>query len=432
MFMFSNLRWHCLRAAFLLLALLPIAALAAPAPELSLADASRLALQNNPELQSFLWRLKALDAVAETAALKPGYELGVEVENLLGSDEFSGTDSAEWTVSISSVMELGDRRQARIIHSDSRLALAQAEREAQALDVLGEVTRVFITVLSLQEQQRFAREAVKLANTSLQLVSQRAKRGAAPEAERLRAQAALAQAQLQEQALEAQLASRKFALATLWGAHETPSERLAGNLYHFTRAEDFASLFEQLDQSPTLRVFANEMRLRDAELALARSQSAADIRWSMGVRHFAADGAAALTAGVSVPLFTSRRNRGEVQAALAAQHETALHREAAKLRLKARLFEAWQTHQTNFAAVQQIQSEILPNLELALQQTHRAFEQGRYSYAEWTAAQRELLEAQLALVDAATNALLNRTLIEQLMGVSLTIPTPAADQGDRQ
>jgi cobalt-zinc-cadmium efflux system outer membrane protein len=33
---------------------------------------------------------------------------------------------------------------------------------------------------------------------------------------------------------------------------------------------------------------------------------------------------------------------------------------------------------------------------------------------EWTAAQRELLSARQALVDAATTALLNQALIEQL------------------
>jgi cobalt-zinc-cadmium efflux system outer membrane protein len=33
---------------------------------------------------------------------------------------------------------------------------------------------------------------------------------------------------------------------------------------------------------------------------------------------------------------------------------------------------------------------------------------------EWTAAQQDLLSAQLALVDAATTALFNQALIEQL------------------
>lgn len=423
MFIFFSLRWRLVRAAFISAVLLPFPALAASAADLTLAEASRLALQNNQELQSFQWRLKAFKARGETAALKPAYELGIEAENLLGSDEFSGTDAAEWTLSISSVMELGDRRQTRISNADSRVALAQAEREAQALDLLGAVTQSFIAALALQEKQRLAGEAVTLAKTSLELVRERVKRGAAPEAERLRAQAALAQAQLREHRVAAELASRKFTLMSLWGAAETPVGALRGDLYQFSAADDFEVLFQQLDQSPTLSVFINETRVRDAELALIRSQSSADVRWSLGVRRFEADDAAALTAGVSVPLFSSQRNRGEVRAALAEQQESQHQQEAARLRLKASLFEAWQSHQTNVAAVKQMQTDVLPNLELALRQTLRAFEQGRYSYAEWTAAQHELLEARLELIDTATNALLNQALIEQLTGVSLATPT---------
>ena len=57
---------------------------------------------------------------------------------------------------------------------------------------------------------------------------------------------------------------------------------------------------------------------------------------------------------------------------------------------------------------------MLPDLTEALTQTRKAYEGGRYSYVEWTAAQQDLLSAQLALVDAATTALFNQALIEQL------------------
>ena len=57
---------------------------------------------------------------------------------------------------------------------------------------------------------------------------------------------------------------------------------------------------------------------------------------------------------------------------------------------------------------------MLPDLTEALSQTREAYERGRYSYVEWTAAQRELLAARRTLVDAATTALLNQALIEQL------------------
>lgn len=427
---FTSLRRCCLHAAPLWVFWLPLNTSAASPPALSLPEASRLVLQHNPELQVFQWRLKAVEARGRSAAFRPAYAIAVEAENVLGSDEFSGVDSAEWTVSLASVIELGGKHRSRMALADSRFALAQAEREARALDLLGQVTQTFIGTLAVQEKWRVAQEAADLAQTSHHLVSQRVQRGAAPEAERLRARAALAQAQLRERAMAAELESRKLALATLWGADKADFAALAGDLYGFVQAPDFPLLFARVTDTPALKVFASESRLRDAELALARSQSGTDIQWNVGVRRFEASGAAALTAGLSVPLAVGRRNRGDVQAALAERQLVDYDREATLLALRAQLFAAWQTHQYSSAAARQMRSEVLPALERALEQTRGAYEQGRYSYVDWVGAQRELLDARLALIDAAATALSNQALIEQLTAAPLAAPAPQTSPKD--
>lgn len=420
---------RCVLHTALLWAWLPLSVLAEPTSSaLTLAEAARLTLQRNPELQVFQWRLKAVESRRESAALNPAYEIALEAENLLGSDEFSGTENAEWTLSLGSVIELGGKRRARAAMADSRYAVAQAEREARALDVLADVTQTFVAALAVQEKQRVAAEAVQLAQTSLDLVSERVKRGAAPGAERLRAQAALTQTQLSERALAAELASHKLTLATLWGAEKAEFSNLEGNLYPTAQAPDFPVLFERAASAPALMVFASESRLRNAELALARSESRADIQWSLGVRRFEANGAAALTADVSIPLSSARRNRGEVQAALAEQQLTEADRNATILALRARLFAAWQTYQYSTMAARQMRDEVLPALNQALNQTRQAYEQGRYSYAEWVAAQRELLDARLTFIDTAATALLNQALIEQLTAEPLAAVEPTTLQ----
>ena len=94
--------------------------------------------------------------------------------------------------------------------------------------------------------------------------------------------------------------------------------------------------------------------------------------------------------------------------------------EEALLQLHALLFEAYHTRQQNIDAVEQLRSTVLPDLTKALDLTRQAYERGRYSYVEWTAAQRELLSAREALVEAAATALLNQALIEQLTAQSMT------------
>ena len=191
-------------------------------------------------------------------------------------------------------------------------------------------------------------------------------------------------------------------------------QTLEGDLFRFGSADSFEALYQRVSDSPAIQAYASEARLRDAEVQLARSRSAGDIRWQLGLRRLEETDDTALTAAISMPLFSGRRGRGEVQAALAARNEVQYRREDSLLRLRARLFDAWHQRQQAVAAVEQIGDGMLPELTEALAQIRSAYERGRYSYVEWISAQRELLSARQTLVDAAATALLNQALIEQL------------------
>jgi cobalt-zinc-cadmium efflux system outer membrane protein len=324
---------------------------------------------------------------------------------------------------LSSVLELGGKRQARVSVVDSQYGRVEAERRAETLDLLGQATQRFVATLALQEKLQLAAEAVALAEATHEIVTRRADRGAAPQAEVLRARAALTQSRIEQSRLRAAYESRKMALASLWGDTSPDFQMLEGDLFQFGSSDNFDALYQRVSDSPAIQIYASEQRIREAEIQLARSQSESDIRWQVGVRRFEETDDTALTAGLSVPLFSGRRNRGEVQAALAARDEVRFRREDTLLRLHSRLFDAYHLRQQSIETVEQIRSQMLPDLTEALTQTREAYENGRYSYVEWTAAQRELLSAREALVDAATTALLNQALIEQLTAQPLaTVP----------
>ena len=400
----------------------------ADAQILELPDAVAQALAQSPSLQVFVPRLSALDGKRFTAGQAPAYELGLQVEDALGSGTLSGVDGAEYTLSLSSVIELGNKRDARVQAATGRYALVEAERRAQALDLLGAVTRGFIAALALQERLALAAEALELAASAHVIVRERADRGAAPQAEVLRARAHETQSRLEQDRLRAAHASSLMALANLLGRESAGFARVHGDLYAFTTPGPFPDLFERALESPGIRVFASEERLREAELALVRSQSRSDVRWQLGARYAERPGDAALVAGVSAPLRSGVRNRGEVQAALAARDEVGWQRERALLALRSRLHEAYRLHQHGVTTVDTLQQEVLPDLREALELTRAAYEQGRYGFVEWQTAQRELLSARQDLVDAATSALLNQALIEQLTAQPLSI----ADGGSVQ
>ena len=406
---------HSIIHAFSLLALAFGAALAhAGEKPLTLSEALSRTMAQNPGLQVFDFRLQGLDGRRITADQNPALEAGLEVENFLGSDNLRGVDGAEYTLSLSSVLELGGKRQARVSVVDSRYGRVEAERRAETLDVLGQVTQRFVATLALQEKLQLAAEAVALAEATHEIVTRRADRGAAPQAEVMRAKAALTRSRIEQSRALSEYESRKIALASLWGDTRLDFQSLEGDLFQFGSSDSFEILSQRVSESPAIQIYASERRVREAEVQLSRSQSESDIRWQVGIRRFEETDDTALTAGLSVPLFSGRRNRGEVQAALAARDEVQYRREDTLLRLHSRLFEAYRQRQQNIEAVEQIRGQMLPDLSDALSQTREAYQKGRYSYVEWTAAQRELLSARQALVDAATMALLNQALIEQL------------------
>ncbi|MFI8742164.1 TolC family protein [Pseudomonas sp. NPDC077405] len=387
---------------------------------LTLTKALSRTVAQNPSLRVFDFRLQGLEGSRLTANQAPAYEAGLEVENALGSGVLQGVDGAEYTLSLSSVIELGGKRQARMGAVSSRYDLVEAEREAETLAVLGQVTQRYVATLALQEKLDLAAQSMELSEATLNTVTRRTKQGAAPEAEVLRAKAALAQSRIAHSALQTEYEKRKMALASLWGETRVDFQRLQGDLFRFEPSERFKVLYQRASESPLIRVYASQRRMRDAEIQLARSQSESDIRWQIGARRLEATGDTALVAGISMPLFAGRRNRGEVQAATAARDEVEYRQQSALLQLHALLFEAYHTRQQNIDAVEQLRSTVLPDLTKALDLTRQAYERGRYSYVEWTAAQRELLSAREALVEVATTALLNQALIEQLTAQSMT------------
>lgn len=388
--------------------------------ELSLQQAAKRVLQQHPQLQIFDWRLKAAAGQQQLAELKPGYELGLQADNAFGTGDMSGVKSLEVTVSLSSVIELGEKRQARMEVANANQALILAQQQANSLDLLGELTQRYIAVLTLQQKAALAAQTVSMTEQALALVSQRVQHGATPQAEQLRAQVALRQAQLQLGLLQAELQSSKVSLASLWGSAEADFSQVSGDLFLLSDSPSFRTLYQQVLSTPAIEVYAAQQRVSNAQLALTQSQSVSDVRWQVGAMRSQENRDFGVVAGVSVPLFSKQRNQGAVTAAQAALNAEQYEKEAKLLSLRARLYQAWQTHRYSAMAVKDMQRDILPALEQALQQTEQAYARGRYGYAEWLSARQALQDAQLELVNAASTALTNQALIEQLAGVALS------------
>ena len=397
----------------------------ASGPPMTLTGAVQRALQTHPELAGFAFDVQAQQALSRQSQLRPAPELDLLVEDIGGSGARSGIESAQTTLSLSQVIELGGKRDARSAVAAARLDRQRSEQAARQLDIVAEVARRFIATLAQQSRVLIARESVSLAESTALAVERRVRAAAAPEAESARAQVAVAEARLDLEDAVHNLATRRHSLAAATGAAEADFGDAQGELLLLPAAAAFGDLVARLRASPDFLRFADEQRLRDAEVQLAERQRRADLRVTMGVRRYEIGDDVGMVAGIGLPLFASARATPQIDALRAEQGRIEFDRRSAFLKAQDQLFARYQEmeHARHVAGV--VRDEVVPQLESALEKTRYAYLRGRYSYLEWADAQQRLLTARIRLIDAAVDFHSNRIDIERLAGESL------ATTGDR-
>jgi cobalt-zinc-cadmium efflux system outer membrane protein len=401
----------------------PVFAIGANEPrgELTLTQAVAATLARNPDLQASTYELRAAEARITQAGLRPVPELGLELENFAGSGAVRGTDALETTLTLSRVIELGGKRDARITTAGAARDLVNVERQTQQLDVLAEVARRFIRVASDQEQLRLARRATELARQTVAAVETRVKAARSPEVELYRARITLTQAEVEQQRGERELLSSRHKLAAMWGSSEDSFESVRADLYVLPETGEFAPLMARLEKNPDFLRFASEARLRDAEIRVAQTQRRRDITLGAGLRRLEETSDQALVASVSIPLFAPRRADAAVAEAEAFRGRVDSDRTAAMVRAQAQLFELYQELKHSVIEAQTLRTTVMPQLEEVLKQTEYAWQRGRYSYLEWVDAQREYVAVQRSLIEAAANAQLFQIEIERLTNAPLNL-----------
>lgn len=383
---------------------------------LTLDQLAERVINNNPLLAEHYWRQQAEMSRIGYAELGQPLEVTVDVNNAIGTGNYSNFDRAEVMIALSSVIEMGDKAQLRVDSVNQGVSLIEAQREAALYDLIGQATQLYIALLSLQEQQALLQQQVAFFTENVATIATRVNRGAAPTADLIRARAELADAQLTLHSLRARHEDSKLRLAAFWGSSEVDFATLEGSLYQFRPVESFDTLYQRTLSSPYLAALSANTRLQEAQARLVQAQGNADIQWSAGVTQYFETDDTALGLTVSIPLLSEQRSasRQREQAALTTLAEVS--QQTATLQLSNNLRSAYQLREHYYQAATMLQHTVLPLREEALEATRTAYESGYYSYTDWLNANTELFAAQLALIKAASGVLQQHTLVEQISG----------------
>jgi cobalt-zinc-cadmium efflux system outer membrane protein len=389
------------------------------ASTITLDEAITRSLKNNPDLIAFGYQIEAHKGEILQSGLKPIPELNVLVENVLGTGEYSGLDQTETTLSLAWALERG-KREGRIEVARSGLSVLEIEAEIRRLDTAAETARKFVESLGNQERLNMIEEAVQLSEQTVAALENRVQAGKTPNADLARAEAELSRIRLNKEDLNHELTVANRRLAAQWGETEPDFAQVLGNALELPNPVAFASLLALIDRSPDILRYSTEQHLREAEVRLAEARSKPNWQVTAGIRRFEQSNDHALIAGFSIPLARHERNKGNIAKARANQSYTDADLHANRIRIETQLFALHQELDHSLHRARAFSEEIIPRTKLALSDTQKAYALGRYGYFELKVVQAELVNAQMALIEASIDAHRNVIEIERLTGATLT------------
>ncbi len=394
----------------------------------TLDDAFARIQDRHPDLRLFGTRHSALEAERDLATQKPAFVVGATLENALGTGAFGGARSAEATLTLASVFERGGKLDARRAFAQSRIDALAVERESRRLDLLAETARRYLAVVAEQRRIELAESDIAQRKRTVAAARARLQAGASPESVLLTAQAALARAELARARGEQQEHAARQHLAALWGEKTPRFHVAAGDPLVLPGIDDASVLAALLERTPELAQFADERRIREARLQLARSSASADVDWQVGVRRLQDTADTALVAGFSLPLGARARAEPAIRTAEAELASLEIEREAKDLSLYSTLVEAHGRYRVAQLEVRRLRDDVLPGLARAEAAAERAYRAGAISYLEWAQLQSERTAARRQQLDVAVDA--QRALIEiQRLTGQAFVADPATEQG---
>lgn len=387
---------------------------------LTLPEALARVLRSSPDLAQFPFEIRAAEARALQAGLRPNPEVSVEVENIAGSGDLSGFDARETTLALSQVIEMGDKRRLRQNVASFRREALERDYELARLDALSMAASRYLELALTERLMAFAEQVVGWTQSAEEVAQKRFEAGSASRAELSRARTDAMQARLRVAELRVRLANGKRRLASLWGEMEPDFTDVDADLFALAPLPEFARIRVQLEQAPQLQQFLTLDRLRQAELDLAMARSRQDIEIGAGIKRVAATGDTGLVLEFSMPLGVFDRNQGNVRAAREELAKLDLEKKATRVKVFTELRNAYAQLEQTREQVSALRRHVRPEAQEALNLIQEGYSDGRFSYIELVQARQQLQAIETSAVAAATNFHQTLITLESLTGQPLT------------
>jgi cobalt-zinc-cadmium efflux system outer membrane protein len=376
-------------------------------------------LVNNAVLQTYSYDQRIVEAQAIQAAFRPNPEMSVSVANVFGTGQVSGVKSAETTLVLSQLIELGNKRQRRIDLAEQQQKNLQSEFELRRLEVLSESTLRYYQMLRLQAISSWLTSKQKVEEKALQTIKHRATAGNVSAADVSKMSLRVTKTIANSLQLNGQFLLAKQRLAMMW-AEQPNFDRVSGELALPITLPSTAQVQNAVESAPEFVQLLNDERILQAQTRSEIAKGDFDINVGVGIRRFEAFDESALVLNFSMPLTLANANQGNILAAKQRENKVFQQQKLARTHIRLTLLEVQQGLKNNAEQAKYLHQMSLPLAEQLLKDTQKAYASGQVSVLQLVDAQSELFGVKRELIEARFAVMMQLLELERITGQSMT------------
>lgn len=376
-------------------------------------EAVNYALEHNAELQAVRLEVDVSRALLKQAGFRPNPSVEVR-----GSKQVNGSDNGVMVEGMLP-LELGGRRNARILVAQRELEMREAMLSDRERMLAGEVRAKFGETLAEVYKLGLSDDLVTTGERGFRLVSARVQEGnSAPleqnqmlvEVNRLRSMREMADGRVRVAMLE---------LKNIIGMTPEDPLRLKGDLNQLL--EPLPSITEAtslaLNSRPDLAAARAAERLAEAQIEQARAEGRPDAALTAGYQRmkqgFGLDGiddtgglqpiemtSHTLTAGVTVTLPVRNKNQGMIEAAVNQAEAAKKRREFAELTIRREVATSYARYERASRAMEIFRVGVQQQANANLEVIRKTYELGAKTLIDYISEERRYIEVETGYIDA--------------------------------
>tara|TARA_R110002072_G_scaffold3830_6_gene27342 strand:+ start:13982 stop:15277 length:1296 start_codon:yes stop_codon:yes gene_type:complete len=384
--------------------------------ELTLKWVHQQVLEKHPTLVAAKHKVGALEGSVLQASLKPNPELTVAAENLLGTGDFGGVERGEYTLSLSQLIERGEKREKRTRFASRAVKEFETATDVTRIELLSEATLLYLDVLLLQYRNTLLNERLIAQSKALDVIRKRAAIGAVGQADVSRVELQFASTESNHANIRDRIKLARHSLAAFWNETQLPDGPVAGDISHLPALPSLSALRELVSNSPVLSRARARLETQLARLESVRADSTRDFQVAAGVRHIEETSEQALVLDFSLPINLRIPNQGFIESARSdvelASVEAAQFHQGANANLQATYFSL----KIHYEDAERIRTSLLPKSQQLVTEVESGYQTGQYTLLQWLDAQETLFDMETRLLNRHAEYFTQYILLEESLG----------------